>query len=351
VRVPMGVEQQRLYDWCANSSNVPAKHARIRAAKQITWLRNACADPKGFSRELRGGGVIGTDAQLGVPPVQSNFNPKTQAALDLIYQCLKRGEQVTVVCARVGQTDDLYFRLLSAIGEGRVARIDSTVQASAHATQAQRFKSGEARVLFMGMRCAKAYSFPRCPNMIILSLEYSWGSLDQARGRVWRVNSTGSHWGKAENGKQKVEIQTQPAGGPAGSQLSDFNSPLSPPSGRQVRVWCILHQGSIEETIFDVVALKQDAATICLLGRRVPREYKPVDMEEVLAESLLRTQLRQAQEHARLVALIESGGAAKEQPPVPTEAQCEKSWAPLCTAITQTQLVPAWLRRRQAVKT
>jgi len=37
--------------------------------------------------------------------------------------------------------------------------------------------------------------------------------------------------------------------------------------------------------MFDVVATKEDAATICLLGRRVPRTFKPVDMEEILAMS------------------------------------------------------------------
>ncbi|MHB9009716.1 MAG: SNF2-related protein, partial [Limisphaerales bacterium] len=112
VRVPMGADQQKLYDWASDRSNVPAgKLPMVRASRQLTWLRGICADPKGFSKES-------TPAAGGKPAPRcwSNFNPKTQAALELIHQCLDRGEQVTVISARVGQTDELYFRIVNAIG-------------------------------------------------------------------------------------------------------------------------------------------------------------------------------------------------------------------------------------------
>jgi hypothetical protein len=38
--------------------------------------------------------------------------------------------------------------------------------------------------------------------------------------------------------------------------------------------------------MYDVVATKQDAATICLHGKRIPRDFVPVDMAEVMAISL-----------------------------------------------------------------
>ena len=122
------------------------------------------------------------------------------------------------------------------------------------------------------------------------SLEYSFGSLHQAKGRLWRVTSLGG-W--------------QP------------NGP------RNVRVWCVLHQGTIEETMFDVVvATKEDAATICLLGRRVPRTFKPVDMEEILAISY--SKLRNWK----------------------SEAECETQWPTMCEALRATQRVRAWIRRK-----
>ena len=130
--------------------------------------------------------------------------------------------------------------------------------------------------------------------MIVASLEYSFGSLHQAKGRVWRVTSLGG-WQSA---------------GP-----------------REVRVWCVLHQGTIEETMFDVVATKEDAATICLLGRRVPRTFKPVDMEEILALSY--SKLRNWK----------------------SEAECETQWPTMCEALRATQRVPAWMRRNMTQAT
>jgi hypothetical protein len=54
-----------------------------------------------------------------------------------------------------------------------------------------------------------------------------------------------------------------------------------------VKIWCVLHQNSIEELLFDRVALKQDAATLCLHGKRVPRDFKTLDASEVLAEHIV----------------------------------------------------------------
>ena len=100
--------------------------------------------------------------------------------------------------------------------------------------------------MLMGIKCAQGHSFDGCPNLIIGSLEWSYGSLHQAKGRVWRLTSK-----------------------------------------RPVKVWCVLHKNSIEELLFDRVATKQDAATICLRGMRVPRDFMPVDAAEVLAEHVV----------------------------------------------------------------
>lgn len=234
VRVPLGKQQAKLYGHYLDRGNIPAKSALVRARKQIQWLRAICADPAGFQF---GAG----DKQR--PRVSSNMNPKTVAILELVREILARGEQVNIISARIGQTDTLQH-LLTQAGV-KVARIDSTISASEHARQSNLFKSRRADVMFMGIKCAMGYSFSDCPNQIIGSLEYSYGSLEQARGRVDRVNSK-----------------------------------------RPPKIYCILHKGSIEETQFDVVATKEDAARICLMGQRIPRNFKPVDAGEVLAMSI-----------------------------------------------------------------
>jgi hypothetical protein len=205
--------------------------------------------------------------------VPSNYNPKTIAILELVRDILERGEQVLIVCARVGQTDELERRLTEAFNlvagmrsvasltssrdpmervptvPTQIARIDSTMPPDRQSAESARFKRGEARVLLMGIKCAKAFSYESCPNAIIGSLEYSYGSLHQAKGRVWRVNSV-----------------------------------------KPVTIYCVLHKATIEETMFDIVSTKQDAATICLHGQRVPRDFQPVDLNKVLAQSRLVTE-------------------------------------------------------------
>ena len=83
----------------------------------------------------------------------------------------------------------------------------------------------------------------RCKNLIVGSLEWSYGKFNQALGRVFRLNSP-----------------------------------------EDVNVYVVLHKNSIEELMFDKVGTKEDAATICLHGKRVPRDVKLTDPMEVLAE-------------------------------------------------------------------
>ncbi len=264
VRVPLGRQQIGLYTHFMNRANIPCNNALVRARKQLAYLRGICADPAGFEH--------------GGPRVYSNFSPKTVAVMELAGRILARGEQVVIVASRTGQ-NDTYERLLAeAIGRDKIARIDSTQSASHHAGQADKFKRGHARVLLMGIKCAKAYSFDNCSNLIVASLEYSYGSLHQAKGRVWRVNSK-----------------------------------------RPVTVYCVLHKGTIEEVMFDVVATKQDAATICLHGQRIPREFKPLDLTEVLADHLTTLPVQERDER-----------------------ECEREWPRLRTVIEGLTVIPPW---------
>lgn len=232
VRVPCGVQQAKLYaKWLDRGNYYPQyKNPLTIAMVQLQRLRGICASP--FSVEYNGG------------ICKSDFNPKTIAILELIRDCMRRGEQVVVVSARVEQSNALAARLRDA--GVPIARIDSTVDAQHHTAEANRFKRGDARVMLMGIKCAQGHSFDMCPNLIIGSLEWSYGSLHQAKGRVWRLTSR-----------------------------------------RPVKVWCVLHKNTIEELLFDRVAMKQDAATICLRGMRVPRDFMPMDASEVLAEHIV----------------------------------------------------------------
>lgn len=246
VRVPMGRQQIAPYGFFMNRGNICYSKGRkqvnpmVRAMMQSGILRGICADPKGWTYE-----DIYTSGNC--PPelaVNSNFNPKTATILQLVHERMACGEQVVIVNARVGQTDELAARLDSA--GIKYSRIDSKVKPSTHAIEANRFKSGETRVMLMGIKCAQGYSFEQCSNLIVGSLEWSYGTLHQALGRIHRLTSP-----------------------------------------KAVKVWVVLHSNSIEEALYDRVAQKKDAATICLRGERMPSDYKTFDAEEVLAEHIV----------------------------------------------------------------
>jgi len=245
VRVPMGTGQARLYGHFLNRANIPCKNPLIRARKQSAYLRNICADPAGFTH--------------GGPVPTSNLNPKTFATMNLVKEILERQEQVVIISSRVGQTRTM-AELLTEAGIP-YARIDSTMAPTQHARSANTFKNGRrwtldkygatvrnehwCPVLLMGIKCAASYSFHLCENMIVGSLEWSFGTKEQAFGRVDRINSP------------------------------------KPPT-----VYCILCKDTIEELMYDCVGVKGDAATICLRGQRVAREFKPVDAGELLAKAI-----------------------------------------------------------------
>lgn len=232
VRVAMGEEQQRLYSYWLDRANYVEeyKSALTIAQVQVSRLRGICASPASldYTRKL----------------CRSNFNPKLSMILELIRECFLKGEQVVCVSARVEQSTAIARRLEEA--GIPFARIDSTLAPEDHTAEANRFKAGVARVMLMGIKCAQGHSFHKCPNLIVGSLEWTYGSLHQAQGRVWRLNS------------------------------------IYP-----VKVWVVLHKNSIEELLFDRVAVKQDAATLCLHGKRIPRDYKALDPSEVLAEHIV----------------------------------------------------------------
>jgi hypothetical protein len=156
-----------------------------------------------------------------------------------------QGEQVVIINSRKGLNTTLQDRLIEA--GISIARIDSTITAEQHSKQANLFKSGRAQVMLMGIKSAASHSFNQCKYEIIGSLEYSNGPFEQAKGRVDRV--------------------------------------VSRPG---VTINCILLKDSIEEVIFDTVAVKDDAATICLKGKRIPRSFVPVDAGDVLATAVER---------------------------------------------------------------
>jgi len=224
IRVPMTSEQRRNYTHFMNPGNIAVKDVRFRYGVQLSYLRGISTNP------------VDTDYNLFS---NSNFTPKVLAILEIMYKHASKGEQVIHVSARQGMTNELEERLNSC--GIKTSRIDGTTKD--HALEASRFKSGQTQVMLFSINCAQAYSFEQCKNLIVGSLEWSYGKFNQALGRVYRLNSP-----------------------------------------EDVNVYVVLHKDSVEELMFDKVGTKEDAATICLHGKRVPRDVRTTDAMEILAE-------------------------------------------------------------------
>jgi SNF2 family DNA or RNA helicase len=228
LRVPMGRKQHRLYAHYLQRKNMPQENALAKAMTQQTYLRCLCADPKGVDYNNVEGMIV-----------TSNYNPKTVATLQMIADYVNNGEQVVYVAFNNGQINEIRKRLEMSGVSYSMIRGDVKDQPQ----QAAMFKRGETKVMLMNIFCAQAHSFENCKHLIIGSLEWSYGKFAQACGRVHRINSP-----------------------------------------EDVDVTVILHENTIEELLFEKVATKEDAATICMKAEHSNNEEKPVDPSELLAE-------------------------------------------------------------------
>lgn len=233
IRVPFGKYQKQLYSWNMDLGNIPHEDHRTKHGVQMMRLRGICSDPVG--REF--------NKFPGFKMVESNMNPKLVAILSKISKCIQEGEQVIHVSAFTGLNDEIENRLYES--GVSVARIDGTPGLD-QAAQAATFKDKKAQVLLMGIKCAAGHSFDGCKHLIIGGLEWSYGSLNQALGRIFRLNSP-----------------------------------------EDVSAYIVLTESSIEEMMFDKLAQKRDSSDIILHGEPIPHDYKDTSVQEVFANHFL----------------------------------------------------------------
>lgn len=178
-RIGMNEDQARVYSFFENEWKPERGAGGTVTRLRITHLRAACATPNAVSVRA---GYNGGPVLFGRPSLRDI------AVLGRIGQVvISLGEQVVVGCARTEQ-NDYYARHLTEKGIP-FARIDSTKPAWMHAAQAQLFKSGHARVMLIGVKCAYGYSFPECNHGILASPEWGLGTILQYLGRFYRLNS------------------------------------------------------------------------------------------------------------------------------------------------------------------
>ena len=234
MHVPMSKEQRLNYLHYMDASNVKTSNKMMRYGIQLAYLRGITATPKSCGKSRKDGSYniySGTD-----------YTPKTHAILSNIYNIISRDEQVLVAAARVDQL----FELRRRLAEAKIPVSMITGGNDDKAKDADDFKQGKTKVMLMGIKCAESLSFEQCSNMIIASLEWSYGVFDQAVGRCYRINSK-----------------------------------------KDVNCYVYLHEKSLEDMMFDKLCTKQDAATIALVGEKVDNEVITVDEHTVHVEHVM----------------------------------------------------------------
>jgi superfamily II DNA or RNA helicase len=166
--VDMGRDDRELYDRQAHRRchPNPAVATRLRMSAQ----RNVCCSPSLINR------------------VYSDNTAKNRAIISKILDAVTHRQKVLYIGARLRQTTWIE-KVLQKHGVC-CARIDGSTPSNTHAAEAKVFREEpENKVLLMGIRCAQAYSFDNCHTVIIGSLEWTYGSWDQAIGRAYRLTS------------------------------------------------------------------------------------------------------------------------------------------------------------------
>lgn len=221
LRVPMSEAQQKLYNHFLDLKNIHHDNAMVRKSLQIQMLRSVTADPS----ELFACSVV---------------TPKTIGIMELLCDMLNRGEQCVVSSARLSLTE-IVANFLDEQGIP-FGRIDSTMNARQQVRESIRFQKGDHPIQLMGVKCSQGHSYERCPNIIVPAIEWNNGALEQTLGRTDRLNSIA-----------------------------------------QCKAFVLLHGRSVEDYMFDTVMVKDDAAKIVLRGQRLPRDFKPVDLGDIIA--------------------------------------------------------------------
>lgn len=239
-QVPLGANQFTGYTTLMQPKNIPHNSPKTIFGVQTQWLIGMCAAPtvqaKAYQESMERYRNVEDEM---MPYIRSNYNPKTIAILEKIYDCISRGEQVVHVSARIGLNTELQQRLeLCGVS---CSRIDS--KAKNHVVEAHKFKTGQTQVMLMGIKCAQAYSFEKCHHLIIGSLDWSYGAYNQAVGRVYRLTS---------------------------------ENPIS--------VYVVLCKDTIEQLLWDKIGQKEDAATILLKGEHVPRDVESIHADDIMAK-------------------------------------------------------------------
>ena len=246
--VPMGENQAKTYGYHLVANYVDRNGDSAILAK-LQALRSAAAGPNSSLLQPIDGTIMVDEDQNVIPDCDQfcrsakDYTPRLAAALNVVEQCMARGEQVVIFSALQEPLDTLSARLTAA----RVPHdlLDGRKSAVARGAQAAQFKKGLPKakpVLLAGIKAmGEGNSWHLCNNVVLLCFDWAYDLFEQGINRVHRLNSP-----------------------------------------RPVNVYPIIVEGTIDRRLDALIEEKGDAAELVLDGELLGANIEAVNLGALL---------------------------------------------------------------------
>jgi hypothetical protein len=184
VRVPLGAEQAQVVAYHLEAE-YRDRNGRKAIGPQLQSLRLAAACPHS---PLLADANVDNHPKAGRKFSREPYTPKIATVLELIGQCLERGEQVLVGAAFRDCLDAVAARLTQA-GVPFVV-LDGRANPKRRGELSRAFELGEVPVALGGVESmAEGHDFWRCRNAILCSYPWAMDKAIQFVNRIWRLAS------------------------------------------------------------------------------------------------------------------------------------------------------------------
>ena len=232
IRVPPGAEQQKVYRYHLN--HPPEKKSMLASiGTQLQYLRQAALNP-GTSSLPTGKNSRST----------SPWTPKHIGILQLAETLLTQGEQLVIF----SPFQDFGQGLSNRFTEAGIShlKLDGTTSPAKRGSMVKRFKTGEYPILIAGIdSMGEGHSLDCCSHLVLPSLSWAFDSNSQAVERVHRLTSK-----------------------------------------KDVTIYVMVTQGTIDERLTSLWQEKGDAADLALYGRLSTHDRKEIDLGQLLRDAV-----------------------------------------------------------------
>jgi hypothetical protein len=250
IRVPMGTEQARVYQYQLltrhyDLNNDPTVLPRLQSLRVAA--ANPCSKLLDAAELSRNGMQLGQDiVKLSRLPYRSSnpYTPKLAAQLAIAEQCLSRGEQVLFFSSFQDGLDILAEYLRQAGVRFHIA--DGRISEQKRGVISEQFENQEFPILLANLdSMAEGNNFWRCRNVVNSAFHWAWDLFEQGINRVHRL-----------------------------------------PSPEDVNVYNIICEGTIDRRLEELISEKGDSQELVLDGKLITEPAAELNLADLLDDAI-----------------------------------------------------------------